>query len=142
MNPSSMRWLEILHLEIRLSDKLPGQFSQLPGSLDVGQIVLTEWKPVAGLERINSFGAIVKRVARLLTNKNIIHANEISLILCIEPVNHLYHVGVRDVTEGPPQSMLEKSRPTEGKIEPTVPRLSVERGHVVGVTIELVRVHA
>ncbi|MDB2276662.1 hypothetical protein PM022_19490, partial [Halorubrum ezzemoulense] len=122
-----------------MGDKLSGQFSQLPGSLDVGQIVLTEWKPVAGLERIHSFGAIVKRVARLLTNKDIIHPNEISLILCIEAVNHLYHIGVRDVTKGPPQSMLEKSRSTEGEIEPTVPRLTIECGHVVGVTIELVR---
>ena len=61
------------------------------------------------------------------------------MILCIEPVNHLYHIGVRDVTKELPQSMLEKSGPTEGTIEPTVPRLAVKRGHVVGVTIELVR---
>jgi hypothetical protein len=30
--------------------------------------------------------------------------------------------------------MLEKSRSTEGEIEPTVPRLTIECGHVVGVT--------
>ncbi|EMA66203.1 hypothetical protein C462_16261 [Halorubrum distributum JCM 13916] len=59
--------------------------------------------------------------------------------MCIEPINQLYHVGVRDVTKGPSQSMLEKSRATEGEIEPTIPRLPVERSHVVGVSIELIR---
>jgi len=61
------------------------------------------------------------------------------VVVCIEPIDQLYHIGVCDVAEGPSQSMVEKSGAAEREIEPTVPRLSVERSHVVGVPIELIR---
>lgn len=101
--------------------------------------MLTERDPVTCLERVNGFSAIVERVARLVTNKNIIHTNEVTVVVCIEPVYQLCHIGVCDIAKGPSQSMLEKSGAAEGEIEPTVPRFPVERSHVVGVSIELLR---
>jgi len=64
-------------------------------------------------------------------------ADKILLIVCLESVDDLSQICVGNVAERQVHVVGEKSSSTEGKIEPTVPSLSIERGEIVTVAIKL-----
>lgn len=95
-------------------------------------------EPVTVLEGIDCGGAVLEGITGLLANQGVVDADEIALVVSVEAVDNLHHVGVGNVTEGPVHPVSKESRSTERQVEAAAPGFAVEGGEVVTVAVELV----
>ena len=104
---------EILHFEIRAGDKPPSQFSQLTSALDVGEVVLQQREPVTVLVGVDSLGAALEGVTGFGADQRLVDADEIAVIVGVEAVDDLHHIGVGNVAERPLHVVVQESSATE-----------------------------
>lgn len=139
MSESRPSWrFEVLHFKIRAGDKEASQLCELTSALDVGKIVLQQREPRTVVVGVDSLGAILERVTRLVADQHLVDADETAVVVCVESVDDLHHIGVGNVAERPVHVVVQESGATERQIEAAVPRLAVERCEIVAVAIELV----